>query len=65
MDATSRRESSNGMIRHHMQSPDAAAAREYEIQKSHCLLSAIVFLSCGESAHITGEDLVVDGGHTL
>lgn len=27
--------------------------------------SAIVFLSCYESSHITGEELVVDGGYTL
>jgi hypothetical protein len=31
MDATSGRESSNGMIRHHMQSLDTVAVREYEV----------------------------------
>lgn len=29
------------------------------------IASAIVFLSCDESAHITGADLVIDGGYTL
>jgi NAD(P)-dependent dehydrogenase (short-subunit alcohol dehydrogenase family) len=27
--------------------------------------AAIVFLSCDESAHITGTDLAVDGGYSI
>ena len=29
------------------------------------IASAIVFLSCDDSAHITGADLLIDGGYTL